>query len=63
MVVNLKLAKGRGSQSGYTMLMKEPVIVDTYLNETRFEFPPEVGMHGVRSGMSVPMMRGEEVCP
>jgi GAF domain-containing protein len=60
-VALLKLAKGYGSQSGYTMLQKEPVVVDDYLRETRFEFPQGVLERGIKSGLSVPMMRGDEI--
>ncbi len=60
-VAKLKLAKGYGSQSGYTMLQKEPVVVDDYSSETRFEFPQGVLERGIESGLSVPMMRGDEI--
>lgn len=61
MVSNLKLAKDNGSQSGFTMLQRAPVTVDSYDHESRFRFSDVLQRRGVKSGMSVPMMRGEEV--
>ena len=61
MIANLKLAKDNGSQSGYTMLRRAPVIVESYDDETRFRFSDLIKRRGIKSGMSVPMMRGEEV--
>ncbi len=60
-IANLKLAKDNGSQSGFTMKQRMPVIVDNYDDETRFKFPDVVTRRGLKSGLSVPMMRGEEV--
>ena len=61
MIANLKLAKGDGSQSGFTMKQRKPVIVNNYHDEKRFKFPDVVILRGIKSGLSVPMMRGEEV--
>ena len=61
MITNLKLAKGYSSQSGFTMLRRAPVIVSDYLNENRFKFPDVIIKQGIKSGLSVPMMRGDEV--
>ncbi|MFQ5674871.1 MAG: PAS domain S-box protein [bacterium] len=44
---------GAGSQAGYTLLAKEPVVVDDLRTETRFSGPPLLVDHGVVSGMSV----------
>lgn len=60
-VANLKLAKGNGSQSGFTMKRRAPVFVDSYKEEKRFDFPDVVIQRGIKSGLSVPMMRVEEV--
>lgn len=61
MVANLKLAKDNGSQSGFTMKRRAPVFVDSYKEEKRFDFPDVVLQRGIKSGLSVPMMRSEEV--
>lgn len=61
MVANLKLAKDYGSQSGFTMKRRAPVFVDGYSEEKQFDFPDVVMRRGIKSGLSVPMMRGEEV--
>lgn len=61
MVAHLKLAKDYGSQSGFTMKRRAPVFVDSYSEEKRFDFPDVVMQRGIKSGLSVPMMRGEEV--
>ena len=44
---------GRGSQSGYTLLMREPVIVEDMAREDRFEVSDIVRAHHVVSGVSV----------
>ncbi|MEE8202070.1 MAG: PAS domain S-box protein [Candidatus Acidoferrales bacterium] len=41
------------SQAGYTLLSREPVIVEDLRTETRFSGPPLLHEHGVVSGMSV----------
>lgn len=43
----------RSSQAGYTLLVKEPVLVSDLLSETRFNGPTLLHDHGVRSGISV----------
>ncbi|MBC1219303.1 PAS domain-containing protein [Nostoc sp. UCD121] len=43
----------RNSQAGYTLLSKEPVIVDDLRTETRFNGPPLLHEHQVVSGISV----------
>jgi len=52
---------GKGSHTGYTILEKEPVIVDNYAEEARFTVAPIVFENGVQSSMSVPMFSGNEV--
>lgn len=40
------------SQAGFTLSVKEPVVVDDLATETRFSGPELLHRHGVRSGMS-----------
>jgi PAS domain S-box-containing protein len=44
---------GRESQAGFTLLSKDPVIVEDLGLETRFNAPPLLLDHGVVSGLSV----------
>ena len=44
---------GKGSQAGYTLLSRMPVIVDDFKEEYRFEKPEILKIHGVVSGASV----------
>jgi PAS domain S-box-containing protein len=44
---------GRESQAGYTLLCREPVIVEDLRAEARFSGPPLLHEHGVVSGLSV----------
>ena len=44
---------GTRSQAGYTLLTKEPVVVDDLRTETRFEGPQLLRDHGVVSGLSI----------
>jgi PAS domain S-box-containing protein len=44
---------GTDSQAGYTLLSKEPVIVEDFRTEARFSGPPLLRELGVVSGMSV----------
>ena len=46
------VANDRGSQAGYTLEASEPVVVEDFEKETRFEAPPLLSEHGVQSGMS-----------
>ncbi len=48
-----RVAAGRGSQSGYTLLMREPVIVENMAVENRFEVSEAVRRFGVVSSVSV----------
>jgi signal transduction histidine kinase len=43
---------GTDSQAGYTLIAKEPVIVEAAERETRFELPPLLREHHVVSGIS-----------
>ncbi len=47
------VSAGRHSHGGYTLLSKEPVIVEDLGRETRFQGSPLLREHGVKSGMSV----------
>jgi PAS domain S-box-containing protein len=44
---------GIGSQAGYTLLRKEPLIVEDFEVENRFKKPEILKIHGVGSGASV----------
>lgn len=46
------VSAGADSQAGYTLLSNEPVIVTDLRAETRFDAPPLLLDHGVRSGIS-----------
>jgi PAS domain S-box-containing protein len=43
----------KGSQAGYTLFSRTPVIVDDFAEENRFEKPEILKIHGVVSGASV----------
>lgn len=51
------LESSRSSQTGYTIERREPVVVDDYSLEERFDVPPIILEHHIRSGLSVPMIR------
>lgn len=51
-----KLAKGKGSHTGLTIETEEPVVVYDYTTETRLGVLPLVHEHGIKSGLSVPIM-------
>jgi PAS domain S-box-containing protein len=53
LVGNRGVGAGLDSQAGYTLLSKEPVIVENLRTETRFSGPPLLREHGVVSGLSV----------
>ena len=44
---------GKWSQAGYTIFSKVPVIVKDFSEESRFEAPDILKMHGIVSGLSV----------
>jgi len=53
MVGQATVSAGKESQAGYTLLSKEPVIVENLRTEQRFIGMPLLHDHGVVSGMSV----------
>ncbi len=54
------LEAGRASQAGYALLVREPVIVEDWVTETRFRQAPLLGALGVASGLTVPLEGGEQ---
>ena len=52
-VGHARVSAGASSQAGYTLLSKEPVIVENLETEKRFHGPPLLSEHGVVSGISV----------
>jgi PAS domain S-box-containing protein len=55
LVGSAMVSVGSGSQSGYTLSVGGPVVVDDLRTETRFSPPPLLHDHGVVSGMTVPI--------
>jgi PAS domain S-box-containing protein len=53
LVGRARVSTGMNSQAGYTLLCKQPVIVENLRTETRFVGPPLLLDHGVVSGVSV----------
>lgn len=51
------------SQAGYTLLSRVPVLVDDLDTESRFEPPPLLTSHGMKSGMSVVIPSQEADAP
>jgi PAS domain S-box-containing protein len=51
--VEHRVAARERSQAGYTLASRQPVIVEDLATEKRFQGPPLLLDHGVRSGMSV----------
>ncbi|MBK9258456.1 MAG: GAF domain-containing protein [Polyangiaceae bacterium] len=52
LVGHASVTTGRGSQAGFTLLCRTPVIVDDLRTETRFSGPSLLTEHGVTSGVS-----------
>lgn len=52
-VGTVRVGTGASSQAGYTLLSKEPVVVEDLAAETRFHGPEFLLEHGVVSGISV----------
>ncbi|WP_292519026.1 PAS domain S-box protein [Methanoculleus sp.] len=48
-----RIEGGTNSQAGYTLLSREPVIVEDFRTETRFSGPALLREEGIRSGISV----------
>jgi PAS domain S-box-containing protein len=59
LVGHATVSAGTHSQAGYTLLSKEPVIVQDFRTEKRFSAPPLLRDHGVVSGMSVIIGRSD----
>jgi PAS domain S-box-containing protein len=59
LVGQVMVSAGTNSQAGYTLLCKEPVIVNDLRTEERFNGPPLLRDHGVVSGMSVIIGRSD----
>lgn len=60
-LVGNKLGRGENSQTGYTILHGDPVVVEDYARETAFAVPAVVLEQGLVSGVSVPMIHEERV--
>ena len=56
LVGSARVPNDLGSQAGFTVASKLPVITSDLLHETRFTAPELLSMHGVRSGISVPIV-------
>jgi len=55
------LKSGAGSQTGYTIQTRQPVMVEDYANEKRFEVMEHLVERGIKSSLSVPLIRGNQV--
>ncbi len=55
-----RIPTDRGSQSGYALLVGEPVVVEDMATETRFSVCAPLQEIGMRSGVSVQIAAGEE---
>jgi MEDS: MEthanogen/methylotroph, DcmR Sensory domain/GAF domain len=53
LVGSVRIPAGASSPAGYTLLHNEPVVFSDLECEKRFEAPPELSGHGVRSGAVV----------
>ncbi|MEM7725163.1 MAG: response regulator [Cyanobacteria bacterium P01_A01_bin.45] len=51
----------KGRQANYTLVTKEPVIIEDLRQETRFNSPLLLEEHGIISGVSVPISRVNQV--
>ena len=61
-VIGTELEQGDKSQTGYTILREEPVLVQDYKQLTEFSVPPLVSQYKISSGLSVPMLsRGKVI--
>jgi GAF domain-containing protein len=61
MVGSFKVPPGKGSQTGFTIEIGKPVIVDDYRHEHRFNVMDIVFTTGIHSGLSVPMVRNRNI--
>jgi PAS domain S-box-containing protein len=57
--VDNRIPVGLGSQSGYTLLRREPVIMEDSATEKRFSISSAVLEAGLKSGLSIPVMGPE----
>jgi PAS domain S-box-containing protein len=55
LVETATVGSGLESQAGYTLVSREPVVVEDLRTETRFSGPSLLHDHGIISGMSVPI--------
>ncbi|MEA2603967.1 MAG: hypothetical protein QOF89_4959 [Acidobacteriota bacterium] len=60
-IKDVVVAPGQGSQTGYTILRRGPVSVYDYTKVKNFGVPEVIAGHGIRSGLSVPMFREEQI--
>lgn len=51
----IELERGDKSQTGYTVLQGEPILVQDYSKLTEFTAPPLISKYKIASGLSVPM--------
>ncbi len=61
MILGLVVEPGTGSQTGYTIEAGEPVVVEDLESVKKFEVPPSVREHGLRSSLSVPMLQAGKI--
>ena len=55
-VLGMEIEQGKKSQTGYTILQGEPILVQDYSKLTKFSVPPLVSEYKISSGLSVPML-------
>ncbi|HLG15371.1 MAG TPA: GAF domain-containing protein [Blastocatellia bacterium] len=60
-LVGSRVPSGIGSQTGFTIMRQRPVFVDDFNAEGRFARQPFGIIHGVKSGLSVPMYRDQKI--
>ena len=61
-IIGMELEQGKKSQTGYTILQGEPILVQDYSKLTKFSVPPLVSQYKISSGLSVPMLsRGKVI--
>lgn len=64
MVNTFPVPPGAGSQTGFTIMTRAAVAVEDYtdMNDLEFTVPPLIHERGIKSGLSVPMFNGSEIC-
>jgi len=60
LIGKFEVGPGMGSQTGYTIATRRPILVDDF-RDVPFEVPNIVFGQSIRAGLSVPMFRGDEV--